>query len=310
MFGASILWVAFLEWSMPRRLPKLLILSALIGLAIGYHIRWTNNFRWIWKDELRFYWQLYWRAPYLEPGSTIAADGEFFPYVGRNATALAINLLYPQSGYPGIDYWFYEVSPGFVRDRDEMKAGKTIEFSFRKFGFSGSTLDSVFVSYESEKGQCLWVLSPDDEDNPEINPMLAEALPISNLDRIDRQSRSIPLETVFGDEPAHDWCYYYQKADLARQYKDWQEVSRLGDEAQRLGFGPNNPQEWMPFIEGYAMAGKWEEAVETTLHVRQVNRFLAPRLCRLWGRILADTPPPAASSDQVSSMTSRLECVE
>ena len=178
VFGASILWVATLEWITIRRLPKLLILCAFLGLAIGFHIRWTNNFRWIWKDELRFYWQLFWRAPYLKPGTTIASDGEFFPYVGRNATALGVNLLYPQSDYPGIDYWFYEIAPGYVRRPDEMKQGKNLQYSFRKFNFTGSTLDSVFITYESEKGQCLWVLSPEDEDNPEISPMLAEALPI------------------------------------------------------------------------------------------------------------------------------------
>ena len=310
IFGASVLWVAFLEWSMPRRLPKLLLLSALVALSVGFHIRWTNDFRWIWKDELRFYWQLYWRAPYLKPGSAIAADGEFFPYVGRNATALAINLLYPQSDYFGIDYWFYEVYPGFVRDHEAMKAGKKISFNFRKFDFTGSTLDSVFVTYESEKGQCLWVLSPQDDDNPEINPMLAEALPISNLSRIERQPRRAPIEAIFGKEPPHDWCYFFQKASLAQQFKDWAEVARLGDEAQKLGFGPNNPQEWLPFIEGYARAGRWQDAVDTTLHVRQVNRFLSPRLCASWGRILADTPPPAASAAQVSSMSSRLECGE
>jgi hypothetical protein len=308
IFGASILWVAFLEWSMPRRLPKLLVLSVLIGLAVGFHIRWTNDFRWIWKDELRFYWQLYWRAPYLKPGSTIAADGEFFPYVGRNSTALALNLLYPQSDYSGIDYWFYEVYPGFVRDPKLMMAGKTISFAFRKFDFTGSSLDSVFVSYESEKGQCLWVLSPEDEDNPEINPMLADALPISNLGQIEREPRGLPVEAIFGKEPPHDWCYYFQKAGLARQFKDWSQISRLGDEAHKLGFGPNNPQEWLPFIDGYARAGRWQDAVDSTLHVRQVNRFLSPRLCQLWEHILSDTPLPADSSILVQKMNNRLEC--
>jgi hypothetical protein len=138
--------------------------------------------------------------------------------------------------------------------------------------------------------------------------MLAEALPISNLDRIDRQSRGSPLKTIFGGEPRHDWCYYYQKADLARQFKDWQEVARLGDEAQQLGFGPNNPQEWMPFIEGYAMAGRWQAAVDTTLHVRQVNRFLSPRLCNLWGRILGSAQPSGDVVASIDKMDARLEC--
>ena len=189
-----------------------------------------------------------------------------------------------------------------------MTKGKALAFSFRKFKFNGSTLDSVFLSYESEKGQCLWILSPEDDDNPDLNPMLAEALPISNLDRIERESRGMPLETIFGSQPAPNWCYFFQKADLARQFKDWQEVSRLGDEAQNLGFGPNNPQEWMPFVEGYAMSERWEAAIETTQHVRRVNRFLSPRLCRLWNRILDMETPPTEIDGSLGEMLTRLEC--
>jgi hypothetical protein len=116
------------------------------------------------------------------------------------------------------------------------------------------------------------------------------------------------VEAIFGKEPPHDWCYYFQKAGLARQFKDWSQISRLGDEAHKLGFGPNNPQEWLPFIDGYARAGRWQDAVDSTLHVRQVNRFLSPRLCQLWEHILSDTPPPADSSVLVQKMNNRLEC--
>jgi hypothetical protein len=56
----------------------------------------------------------------------------------------------------------------------------------------------------------------------------------------------------FGSEPPHEWCYYYQKADLARQQNDWQTVAELGDEAQKLGLHPNDQIEWMPFLQAYA----------------------------------------------------------
>jgi hypothetical protein len=308
IFGASVLWVAFFSWFTYRRMPRIIVIAAMFGLAVGFHVRWTNDFRWIWVDQLRFYWQLYWRAPYLKPGTTIAADGELFPYVGRYSTALAVNLLYPQSDYPGSDFWFYEIGPSFSRDQDMMLKGRQLKVNYRKFEFTGTTLNSLLVSYQSEKGNCLWVLSPLDEDNPDLPPMLADAVPISNLDRIEPQPASNPLEVVFGEEPAHGWCYYYEKADLARQFNDWQEIARLGDEAQKLGFGPNNPQEWMPFIQGYAMAGRWEQAVNTTIHVWHVNRLLSPRVCRLWEQVFNNTMRPEEFNEELASMLSRLKC--
>ena len=40
---------------------------------------------------------------------------------------------------------------------------------------------------------------------------------------------------LLGPEPEHDWCYYFEKAELARQQADWQQVAMLGDQA--LGDG-------------------------------------------------------------------------
>ena len=61
------------------------------------------------------------------------------------------------------------------------------------------------------------------------------------------------LAYTFGKELPHEWCYYYQKADLARQQGDWTRVSQLGDEAQKLGCHPNDQMEWMPFLQAYAL---------------------------------------------------------
>ena len=75
-------------------------------------------------------------------------------------------------------------------------------------------------------------------------------------------SAANPPEDIFGKEPAHDWCYYYEKADLARQGQDWQQVVTLGDEATKLGLAPKDTSEWMPFLQGYFMAGDTDRAKE------------------------------------------------
>jgi hypothetical protein len=68
-----------------------------------------------------------------------------------------------------------------------------------------------------------------------------------------------PLSYVFGTEPAHGWCYYYQKAELARQQGDWDSVAVLGAEAASLDLVPADPIEWMPFLQAYAVLGETEK---------------------------------------------------
>jgi hypothetical protein len=171
-------------------------------------------------------------------------------------------------------------------------------------------VDTVVVYYAPETGKCLWVLSPQDGDNPELPSLSKGMLPLSNLGRIEpeRQAAEPPPTDIFGPEPPHDWCYYFQKADLARQMGDWQRVAQLGDEAQKLGYSPNNPQEWIPFIEGYARTGRWEEAIQRTEQVHRINFRVDPRLCDVWDRLLEVGAPPGKYADGYQKMHARLEC--
>jgi hypothetical protein len=97
-------------------------------------------------------------------------------------------------------------------------------------------------------------------------------------------------ESLFAPEPAHGWCYYFEKADLARQFDDWDTVTRLGDEAFVLNDYPNNPLERFVFIEGYAHTGNWDQALKLSRESFKVSKeFVGPPLCRLWKRIETET---------------------
>lgn len=65
-------------------------------------------------------------------------------------------------------------------------------------------------------------------------------------------------ETIFGSEPPHTWCYYFQKGSLAIQARDWQKAADLGDEAISLGYHPNDRVEWIPFLQANAILGNDE----------------------------------------------------
>jgi hypothetical protein len=311
MFGASIFTIGLLEWITPRRLTRIILISLLVALAVGFHIRRVETFHRSWVKQSRFYWQLYWRIPDLKPGASIAADGEMFLYVGRYSTALTLNIIYPEDlPYPQIGHYFYELPARIGSNVKEMVAGQPINWKFRNFIFDGSTHDTVLVYYEPEQGNCLWVVDPSDKDNPDLSALAVDGAEISNLDVIQRQPdpKNGPPSDIFGPEPEHTWCYFFEKADLARQFGDWQEVADLGDQAQESGFSPNNPQEWIPFIEGYARVGRWQEAMDETLHVHRVNFRVDARLCRLWGRVTNDVQIPAKYQNDYQAMMNRIEC--
>jgi hypothetical protein len=154
--------------------------------------------------------------------------------------------------------------------------------------------------------RCLWVLSPDDADNPELPELTRQALPVANLSRIEAQARAPLPADLFGKEPAHTWCYFYQRAELARQQKDWQTVAALGDQAAGLGYKPGNANEWLPFIEGYALSGSWQGAQQRTEDALAASSDIAPRLCNLWGQILAQVAVPAGTG--IEGMLSQMGC--
>ncbi len=81
----------------------------------------------------------------------------------------------------------------------------------------------------------------------------------------------------FGPALAQEWCYYYQKADLARQQGDWEGVARLGTEAQKLELHPNDQIEWMPFLQAYAFLGnkKQVNGLSTRVNTEPYYRQLA-----------------------------------
>ena len=71
------------------------------------------------------------------------------------------------------------------------------------------------------------------------------------LVELDEEFRT-PPQFLFGPEPIHNWCYYYQKADYERQRGNWEAVLSICEQAFSKGLAPADPIEWMPFLQAYA----------------------------------------------------------
>ena len=106
--------------------------------------------------------------------------------------------------------------------------------------------------------------------------------PYSDLSKIDLSTESrTPPEVVFGPEPPHDWCYHYEKADLARQRGDWDEVVSLGNNALDQGFVPSDAIEWMPFLQADAQAADTERLTQIHRQIKNADPYIAGQVCQI-----------------------------
>jgi len=97
LFGASMVWIGGIFYLMKQPSHRYIIACALLGLAVGLQLRTNNEYALGWRKQTQFYWQLFWRAPYVQPDTALISEGELLPLMGIHPTAYAINLLYPPS---------------------------------------------------------------------------------------------------------------------------------------------------------------------------------------------------------------------
>jgi hypothetical protein len=136
-------------------------------------------------------------------------------------------------------------------------SGEGQSFKNRRTIRTYQNYQDLLILTQPTKDSCVHVI---DGKQPEYSRYDSASLrvlgPYSGLEHIlVNEPATTPPLLVFGSEPEHGWCYYYQAASLARQQGDWDEVARLGDEAQRQGFKPTDLIEWMPFIQAYVELG-------------------------------------------------------
>ena len=139
----------------------------------------------------------------------------------------------------------------------------------------------------------------------EWSPDLRDAAFLSNLALI-RSENPVTLPDFYQPEIPRSWCYYFSKAELARQNGDWQTVIDLHRQALALGDHPNDPLENFVFIEAYAHTGNWQQARTMTRDAYRFSReVMRPPLCALWTRIERES---VGSDPQVQAARQDLGC--
>jgi hypothetical protein len=317
--GVSFLLVAMLTL-LPRWSSTLLLASVLVALAVG--LQFNNGYLWRedWKLQKAFFWQMAWRIPDLEPGSILLSSDTPFDYSSDNSLTFPLNLTYaPDNHTTEIEYAYFFVSVRLGNELKALKPGLPIHQDYLAATFDSSS-DQIVAVHFSPPG-CFRVLHPVYDRNLPLAPVVnevsdrwletgvpvlprtaADALKLSDLGQIrSRQTGAIELPALLGPEPSHQWCYYFEKADLARQSDDWAQVAEIGDQVFAIPYYPDDFTEYLPFIEAYARTGRWEDARDLTRRTANFMPIVRPALCAIWQRVELDAET-SITPDQIEKM--------
>lgn len=306
MFGAAILWVGLARVALRDHYHRAILIAILIGLSTGAHFRIANNYSWDWEKQSRIYWQLTWRAPGLAPNTALVGTGALSGFVTEYAAAAAINTLYQSPINDGkVNYWVFDYFDDLQPHEAEVFSGaETLSSGIRNLTFEGSGDSLLFFDY-STTGQCLWILDAEDEFNPGVDEAMRTASQFSALRQIQEVSATTPYSEVFGQEPEHTWCYFYEKIDLATQFNDWDEAVALWRDAQSRSYIPNNQVEILPVVDALVHAGFIDEGVDLTLDAFRKQPDVRLMFCAGWKNWLDGT---VAHTQGVDEMLIKLEC--
>ncbi len=310
MFGSAILVVWLLNWLTKSQNQQRVVIALFISMAMASHVSNTITYQREWQTQKDFFWQLVWRAPQLEKGTTILTYGLPLQYYSDNSLTAPLNWIYaPENHSLQLPYFLAFTDVRVGASIPELKKDLPIRQRYRNAVFTGNTSDMLVVFY-SPPG-CLRILDPGRKaDLPGMPDEIALALELSDTSRILPSTQtSIPPVTIFGSEPLPEWCYYFEKADFARQNGNWDTIVSLGNIVSETGLTPSNPTELFPFIEGYAHTGKWDTVKSLADDAMKIDHSIQSQLCELINRIENDLVPTTESQEEISDLQNSYQCV-
>jgi hypothetical protein len=251
------------------------ILIALICLSVSTQVINANYWQKLWEYQRQVWWQLTWRAPdikndtavmvYMPEGYLMQQDYEMwgplnliYRQIPASAPLIQAKVLNSETAY--------DVLRKKVRDNFDRDVILHVDFN-----------NLLLISYPTT-ASCIHVIDGKIPVYSESETLITQQVgSLSQIDRIIPSGTAPePRVQIFGPEPVHGWCYYYQKASLARQNGNWEEVVNLYEEAASLNLSPIDTSEYFPFIEAYANLGMQKEA--RVLYIRGIKDRVKLRL--------------------------------
>jgi hypothetical protein len=240
--------------------PQIFITALLTSLAAGSHF--SNAL--VYKTEAMkmndYFWQLAWRAPGLESGTILVSDQIPLDRYSDSDLTPIINWQYaPSLTGSRYQYKYFDLQMRANTYFSNLQPGQEISHAYRSHTFQSTTDQVLAIFYR--KDACLWVITKDNRDYPGLPESIFKVAGISNPDMIltDSNTTANPPDAI-GKEPAHGFCYYFQKASLELQRGDLSKALNAAVQALENGLEAKDPVDWIPFAKAFVLNEKWDQA--------------------------------------------------
>jgi hypothetical protein len=240
-----------------------------------------------------FWWQVSWRVPQIQKGTTLVAHypvsgipEEYFIWGPANM------IYYPekQSTVP-----VHVTVPAALLNQENVLRIITggISQGLERRGVAlKQDFDNILALTQPAVNVCVRVLDGTAPELSNLDPYTI--LLVSDKSRIENvlsgSTIALPPVDVFGSEPAHDWCYFYEKAALAYQNKKWQAALDLREEALEQGYYPSDRIEWLPFLKSYTAIGDIR-GLSPYVSIIVEDPFIKAQTCEILTRVVDQERP-------------------
>lgn len=282
--GVALLAGGFVFFALRDRL-RWIALALLLTSGVMTQAFSAMFYRDFWEAQRAAWWQLSWRAPQIEEGTTVIAS---LPGIYQLAEEYEVwgpvNLLYHEGEPLKISGQvpYQEIALNLANGLQEERLVRGTVTVKRDYG-------QVLVISMPDTASCLHVYNGSLGLSLAESPTVAMMAPYSQTSWIqaDASPATVPTK-IFGQEPPHEWCFYYQKINLALQRGNWTEAAQLAEEAISSDFRPNETSEWLPVLFAYANNGQDKQVKQTSKLIFDRNTRIY--LCDQLGSI-TDWPP-------------------
>ena len=297
--GACFLLAGLIELLIKPDRRKIYVIALLLALSVSHQFDQANSYRRDWEQQKNFFWQLSWRIPAMKPGTILLTHTLPMQYESDLSLSAPLNWIYapkPDSRILDTILLYSTIrlgQPAFPA----LQPNLPVSVPFRTASFHSSTSNTIVIYFPVEG--CLKVLDPlysNKKTFAALPYMLTDSIALSDPALILPEAPPPAIPALLGAEPQRGWCYFYEKAELARQTGDWAKVASLGRQAFKLGLAPAEAYEWLPFIEADARTGQVDEARKQSLKILKENPVLNPGLCALWARVQIEMSIEASPS--------------
>jgi hypothetical protein len=304
MLGAAM-FLAYLLNLLPVRWLRVTLLSLIVAVAILFQLNNAYNYHKMSIENRETMYEIWWRSPSLKPGTLVITNertsSKFFT---PSTMRTELNLIYPHDASTSFGWDF---ATDFTRLMGKpVPANTDVTLPMFVIDFKGNT-NSAVVFQISDDGCARFVDSDSTFFSKEIIDNGIQK--ISNKQNlVNSPDQPVSLDNkLIGPEPAHGWCYYFEKTDLAIQLKDYASVEKNYKIVTTKGYKTLHGYEWFPYVEGLADAGDWKNALDLSQRVisgNPDNESYQPILCQ----ILTKVQQANGSSSQSKNVLDSLQC--